>query len=150
MGSYRKEEIFEEYRPAVQELRVIIGELAGMEGKACEHGEIEKHLQRRGMEAVRRSVAKTDVLTIDTDEALIADGDAMGISTEIFKHLLGTGQRWLEIHDPRLLAQRTDQRAPPRLFSELLRQSQCVVLPQGVQRIQIPGSKHPRQRLHRK
>lgn len=54
MGSYRKAEIFEAYRPAVQELELIIGELGAFEREAHEHGEIEKHLERRGMEVMRQ------------------------------------------------------------------------------------------------
>jgi hypothetical protein len=54
MRSYRTEKIFEEYRPAVQELWQLIGELSEKEGGACEHGEIEKHLQVRGMEVMRQ------------------------------------------------------------------------------------------------
>lgn len=54
MGSYRNEEIFEEYRPAFQELELIIGELAKFESRVGEHGEIEKHLERRGMEVMRQ------------------------------------------------------------------------------------------------
>jgi hypothetical protein len=96
------------------------------------------------------TVAKADVSIIDIDEALIADGDAMGISSEILQHVFRAGQWRLEVHHPWLLAQRPDQRGPPRMFSELIRQSQCIVLSQGVQSIAILGSKHPRQRLHGK
>jgi hypothetical protein len=53
MGSYRKEGICEEYLAAEQELQLLIGELVDKEGKACEHGEVEQHLQRRGMEVMR-------------------------------------------------------------------------------------------------
>jgi hypothetical protein len=54
MGSYRTGEIFEQYRPAFQELELIIGELARFESRVSEHGEIEKHLERRGMEVMRQ------------------------------------------------------------------------------------------------
>lgn len=54
MESYCKGEIFEVYRPAVQKLELIIGELAAFEHEAHEHGEIEKHLEKRGMEVMRQ------------------------------------------------------------------------------------------------
>jgi hypothetical protein len=43
MRSYRKEELFEDYRPAVEELKLIIGELGNFEQENGEHGQIEKH-----------------------------------------------------------------------------------------------------------
>lgn len=42
------------YRPAVQELELIIGELSAFEREAHEHGDIEKHLETRGMEVMRQ------------------------------------------------------------------------------------------------
>ncbi|NJO12269.1 MAG: ISKra4 family transposase [Gammaproteobacteria bacterium] len=54
MGSYRIEKVYEEYRLALQELQVLIGEVANFERQACEHAEVEQHLQRRGPEVMRQ------------------------------------------------------------------------------------------------
>jgi hypothetical protein len=53
-SSYRNGEIVEAYRPAMQELELLIGELGVFEQQAHEHGEVEKHLEKRGMEVMRR------------------------------------------------------------------------------------------------
>lgn len=54
MGSYRIEKANEQYRPALQEMQLLIGELAGFESQSCEHGEIEQHLHRGGTEVMRQ------------------------------------------------------------------------------------------------
>src|SRR5690606_39926065 len=54
MGFDVDSEVQEAYRPAVQELELLIGEVAVLEHEAREHGEIEKHLERRGMEVMRQ------------------------------------------------------------------------------------------------
>lgn len=82
MGSYRKEEIVEEYRPAVQELRLIIGELVEFESQAREHGEIEKHLERRGLEVMRQLfqcyLNRVSAAEEEQPQVMGADGVARG------------------------------------------------------------------------
>lgn len=78
--------------------------------------------------AVWRPIAKADLSIIDANEALIADGNAMGIPGEILQHVFRAGQWRLQVHHPRLLAQRLDEGGPSGMLGEILRPVQGVVL----------------------
>lgn len=49
--------------------------------------------------------AKDDGVVVDADEASVADGHAMGVTTEIAIHLLGTPERAFGVDDPALVVQ---------------------------------------------
>ena len=51
---------------------------------------------------------KADFAVVQRQQALIANRDAMGISTQIFKYLLRTPERRLGIDDPVFFAQRIE------------------------------------------
>jgi hypothetical protein len=48
---------------------------------------------------------KDDGLVVDADDARVADGDAVGVATEIAIHLLGAAERTLGVDDPALVVE---------------------------------------------
>jgi hypothetical protein len=44
--------------------------------------------------------AKRDLFAIEGQQAVIANGDAMGVPTEIAKHAAGRPKRWFRVYDP--------------------------------------------------
>ena len=51
-------------------------------------------------------VAEGDAVLVERDQPTVRDGDAVGVSRQIGEHRLRTGERWLGVHDPTLLAER--------------------------------------------
>jgi hypothetical protein len=92
MSSYRKGEIFEAYRPAVQELELIIGDLCAFEREAHEHGEIEKHLEKRGMELMRQLyqcwLNRVSAAEKEQERALGSDGQPRRYARVRKRHLM--------------------------------------------------------------
>ena len=44
--------------------------------------------------------AEGDLVILEGDEAMVGDGDAMGIAGEIAENVMGTAEGWLGIDDP--------------------------------------------------
>ena len=49
--------------------------------------------------------AEGDLVILEGDEAMVGDGDAMGIAGEIAENMMGTAEGWLGIDDPVLTEQ---------------------------------------------
>ena len=50
--------------------------------------------------ASRIAPAKSDLVFGKRDQAMIGDGYAMGVATQILEHILGATERWLRIDHP--------------------------------------------------
>ena len=51
------------------------------------------------------SPAEGDLVVLEGDEAMVGDGDAMGVAGEIAENMMGTAEGWLGIDDPVLTEQ---------------------------------------------
>ena len=49
--------------------------------------------------------AEGDLIVGESDEAMVGDGDAMGIAGEIAEEVMGTAEGWFGIDDPWLTEQ---------------------------------------------
>lgn len=43
---------------------------------------------------------KGDLVVVECDQSMIRDGYAVGITTEVVEHILGTTEGWLGVDDP--------------------------------------------------
>ena len=50
------------------------------------------------------SPAEGDAIVLEGHEAMIGDGDAMGVAGQVVENLFGTAEGWLGVDDPVLLA----------------------------------------------
>jgi hypothetical protein len=48
---------------------------------------------------------------LESHEAVVGDGHAMGVAGEIAEHMMGTAERWLGVDDPVLTEQGTQEGA---------------------------------------
>lgn len=64
--------------------------------------------------------AKTNLVILESDEAVIGNGHAMGVAGEITQHVMRTGKGRLGIDDPVLTEERTQERAERFLVFERL------------------------------
>ncbi len=48
---------------------------------------------------------------LESHEAVVGDGHAMGVAGEIAEHMMRTGERWLGVDDPVLTEQGTQEGA---------------------------------------
>jgi len=48
--------------------------------------------------------AEGDAIILEGHEAMVGDGDAMGVAGQVVENLFGTAERWLGVDDPVLLA----------------------------------------------
>ena len=53
--------------------------------------------------------AEGDMFSIEGEDAVVGDGDAVGVAAEIAQHVLGTAQSLLGIHDPVLAMHNAQQ-----------------------------------------
>jgi len=44
--------------------------------------------------------AEGDLVVVEGNEAVVGDGDAMGVAAEIAEHVMGTAERWFGIDHP--------------------------------------------------
>ena len=51
--------------------------------------------------------AESNLVMLESHEAVVGDGHAMGVAGEIAEHMMGTAKRWLGIDDPVLTEQGT-------------------------------------------
>ena len=57
----------------------------------------------------RVSEAERDLLIVEGDQAVIRDGDTMGVGAEIAEHLVGSAERWLAIDHPVVAEELTEK-----------------------------------------
>jgi len=57
------------------------------------------------------SPAEGDMIVGEDDEAMVGDGDAMGVAGEIAEDMMGTAEGWLGIDDPVLTEQGAQESA---------------------------------------
>jgi len=50
--------------------------------------------------------AESNLVMLESHEAVVGDGYAMGIAGKIAEHMMGTAERWLGVDDPVLTEQR--------------------------------------------
>ena len=51
--------------------------------------------------------AESNLIMLEGHEAVVGDGDAMGVTGEIAEHMMGTAEGWLGVDDPVLTEQGT-------------------------------------------
>jgi hypothetical protein len=76
----------------------------------------QEFLRRKGHHSLVISVgiifpAKGDLVVFEGDQAMVGDGDAMGVAAEITEDVMGTAERWFGIHHPVLTEQGTQESA---------------------------------------
>jgi len=74
----------------------------------------EKLIRRKGHEALlvvvsRVSEAERDLVIVEGDQAVVRDGDAMGVSAEVAEHLVGSAERRLAIDHPVMAEELTEK-----------------------------------------
>ena len=85
--------------------------------------------------------AEADVLSVESGEAVIADGHAVGVAAEIAEDMFGTAERRLGIDVPVLVAELLHELFEPRLIHEIggraaaNEQVLAVELPQSVEEL---------------
>jgi hypothetical protein len=90
------------------------------------------------------AIAKRDLAAFVSHEALVADGDAMGVAPEVAEHLGRTSHGSLAVDDPFLGGSLSEQ-AMPEVGSETCR----VLLQRLLEEIEQLASKHIRENSHR-
>ena len=55
--------------------------------------------------------AEGDMVVLEGDEAMVGDGDAMGVAGEIAEDMMGTAEGWFGIDHPWLTEQRAQESA---------------------------------------
>ena len=55
--------------------------------------------------------AESNLVMLESYEAVVGDGYAMGVAGEIAEHMMGTAERWLGVDDPVLTEQWTQEGA---------------------------------------
>jgi len=53
--------------------------------------------------------AESNLVMLEGHEALVGDGDTMGVTGEIAEHMMRTAERWLGVDDPVLTEQWTQE-----------------------------------------
>src|ERR1035437_9555742 len=51
------------------------------------------------------SPAEGDAMVLASHEAMVGDGDAMGVAGQVVENMFSTAERWLGVNDPVLLAE---------------------------------------------
>ena len=58
------------------------------------------------------SPAEEDAIVLEGHEAMVGDGDAMGVAGQVVENLFGTAEGWLGVDDSVLLAKLPEKVAP--------------------------------------
>src|SRR5437016_6030774 len=96
--------------------------------------------------------AEADMRFIDRDQSAIADGNPMGVASEIGKHLLWACKRTLRIDDPLAVAQRRQmgsERSGVFQLSEIIEELQLTRDMQGFQALKEESPEQARENAHR-
>ena len=67
--------------------------------------------------------AESNLILLESYEALVGDGHTMGVAGEIAEHMMRTTEGWLGIDDPVLAEERTQQGAESLVVFERLESS---------------------------
>jgi hypothetical protein len=86
------------------------------------------------------AIAEGDLAVLESDQAFIADGDAMGVTTQVTQHLFWTRHGRLAVDDP-FLGSGLSEQATPQLMSD----SGRAVSKRVVEEIEQFASKHFRE-----
>ena len=65
--------------------------------------------------------AESNLVMLESHEAMVGDGHAMGVAGEIAEHMMGTAERWLGVDDPVLTEQGTQEGAKGLLVGQGLK-----------------------------
>jgi hypothetical protein len=68
----------------------------------------------------RVSEAERDLFAVEGDQPVIRDGNAMGISSEVSEHLIGSAERWFAVDDPTVAEQLSEKTPKQPWLSERL------------------------------
>ena len=69
---------------------------------------------------------EADVLSVESGEAVIADGHAVGVAAEIAEDMFGTAERRLGIDVPVLVAELLHELFEPRPIAEISRRTTAI------------------------
>ena len=94
-------------------------------GKHVQEKPPQELLYRQGHEALlisvgRVSPAKGDLVTDQRDEAMVGDGNAMGVRAQVVKDILGASERWLAVDNPVLAEEGAEERCEGLSFCQRL------------------------------
>ena len=94
-------------------------------GKHVQEKAPQELLYRQGQEALLVSVggvspAKGDLVTDQRDEAMVGDGNAMGVGAQVVKDILGASERWLAVNNPVLAEEGAEGRCKGFRFCQRL------------------------------
>jgi hypothetical protein len=83
-------------------------------GQDVQQETAEKLIRRKGQEALlvvvsRVSEAERDLVIVEGDQAVVRDGDAMGVGAEVAEHLVGSAERRLAIDHPVMAEELTEK-----------------------------------------
>jgi hypothetical protein len=67
--------------------------------------------------------AESNLIMLESNEAMVGDGHAMGVAGEIAEHMMGTAEGWLGVDDPVLTKQGAQEGAERFLVFEWLERS---------------------------
>ena len=67
--------------------------------------------------------AKGNLVMLEGEQAVVGDGDAMGVAGEIAQHMMGSTEGWLGVDDPLLTEQGTQEGAEDFLILQGLENS---------------------------
>ena len=67
--------------------------------------------------------AESNLVMLESHEAMVGDGYAMGIAGEIAEHMMGSAKRWLGIDDPVLTEQGAQEGVEGFLVGQGLKRS---------------------------
>jgi len=92
-------------------------------GKHVQEEAPQELLHRQAQEALlisvgRISPAKGDLVTDQRDEAMVGDGNAMGVGAQVVKDILGASERWLAVDNPVLAEEGAEERCEGLRFCQ--------------------------------
>ena len=80
---------------------------------------------------------KGDLVVVECDQSMIRDGNAVGITTEVVEHILGTTEGWLGVDDPMFSKQWPEPRGEDLRLSEWRQIAGKVQLPLLKSRLEL-------------
>ena len=118
----------QEFRAAAVGLKTVVADADEAPRQDMKKGTMDEMGSVEGQEAApiatsAIAIGKGDLPVRERDQTFIANGDPVGITAEIAKHLCGTGHGWLAVDDPFSSESLAKQPAPRRgSGTEILRQ----------------------------
>jgi hypothetical protein len=96
----------------------------------------------------RVAPAKGDLAIGQGDEAMVGDGHAMGVATEILEYILGAAEGWFGIDHPRLAEQGSQPGSEDLGLSQefqVLGEAELILLEGGFETVHEFAAKNPAQ-----